>query len=301
LTDGVLPFVVEPPPAALADAAAGRAAHAWSLPAPLPIRRGMNAIYEAGEDVVLRVSRPTAPARVAIDLATVLTHLGVLVPQVVRPEPYVLGEIAVVAVERLVAVDEPVDWAAIGVMVQRVHDASPESLPHGLPTPRGLDFPWWRLDEVLESVADNLDDHVARTLRRCIDRHRDAVAAARSANAVVCHGDVHPGNVMMTSSGPVLLDWDLVCREHRAWDHAMLLRIGMWQGGDAPMYDAFSDGYGLDLRGDPVAEAFAELRLVAATLMRVRAGLVDRAAAAEAERRLRWWRGDPEAPMWQPM
>jgi hypothetical protein len=67
------------------------------------------------------------------------------------------------------------------------------------------------------------------------------------------------------------------------------------------MYDAFSDGYGLDLRGDPAAEAFAELRLVTATLMRVRAGITDPTAAAEAERRLRWWRSDPDAPLWQPM
>jgi hypothetical protein len=33
-------------------------------------------------------------------------------------------------------------------------------------------------------------------------------------------------------------------------------------------------------------------------LMRVRAGATDALAAAEAERRLRWWRGDPSAPTW---
>jgi hypothetical protein len=52
------------------------------------------------------------------------------------------------------------------------------------------------------------------------------------------------------------------------------------------------------MRGDGQAEAIAELRLVAATLMRVLAGRRDPAARAEAERRLRYWRGEPDAPQW---
>jgi hypothetical protein len=41
------------------------------------------------------------------------------------------------------------------------------------------------------------------------------------------------------------------------------------------------------------------LRNVAATLMRVRAGRHDPAVRQEAERRLRYWRGDPDAPQWR--
>ena len=44
--------------------------------------------------------------------------------------------------------------------------------------------------------------------------------------------------------------------------------------------------------------ALAELRLVAATLMRVTASIADPGAGAEAERRLRYWRGDADAPAW---
>jgi hypothetical protein len=51
--------------------------------------------------------------------------------------------------------------------------------------------------------------------------------------------------------------------------------------------------------GEPDADAFAELRLVAATLMRVRAGLDQPAAAAEARRRLRYWAGERYAPVWR--
>jgi hypothetical protein len=78
----------------------------------------------------------------------------------------------------------------------------------------------------------------------------------------------------------------------------MLLRLPRWGWPDA-WYDAFSSGYGRSLRDDPTARSIAELRLVAATLMRLRAALADPAAMVEAHRRLAYWRGDPDAPTWQ--
>jgi Ser/Thr protein kinase RdoA (MazF antagonist) len=115
---------------------------------------------------------------------------------------------------------------------------------------------------------------------------------------LVCHGDVHPGNVMQSIDGPVLLDWDLLCAAPAAWDHAPLMTwTGRW-GGEPGIYEAFAAGYGRSFRGDAVAEAISELRLVAATLMRVRAGRSDPAAAREAALRLRYWRGEQAAPMW---
>jgi hypothetical protein len=74
---------------------------------------------------------------------------------------------------------------------------------------------------------------------------------------------------------------------------------GRW-GGDPGIYDDFASGYGRTFRGDELAEAIAELRLVAATLMRVRAGRTNSAAAAEARLRLRYWRGEADAPQWSP-
>ena len=49
----------------------------------------------------------------------------------------------------------------------------------------------------------------------------------------------------------------------------------------------------IDFRRQPLRE------LVAATLMRVRAGMGDADAMVEARRRLRFWAGDPDAPMWR--
>ncbi len=99
--------------------------------------------------------------------------------------------------------------------------------------------------------------------------------------------------------GLLLLDWDLLCIGPAAWDHGPLMTWTERWGGEPGTYEAFAAGYGRSMRGDPVAEALAELRLVAATLMRLSAGRRQPGAAAEAEVRLRWWRGDPDAPAWQ--
>jgi hypothetical protein len=103
----------------------------------------------------------------------------------------------------------------------------------------------------------------------------------------------------MTADGPVLIDWDLMCTAPRGWDHAMLLTLAERWGGDPGAYPAFAAGYGASLADDTATRRYSELRNVAATLMRVRAGRTDPTARNEAERRLRFWRGDPGAPQWQ--
>jgi hypothetical protein len=78
----------------------------------------------------------------------------------------------------------------------------------------------------------------------------------------------------------------------------MLTTYATRWGGAADVYPAFARGYGRSLADDELTASIAALRNVAATLMRVRAGITDDAARAEAERRLRFWRGDPAAPQW---
>jgi len=41
----------------------------------------------------------------------------------------------------------------------------------------------------------------------------------------VCHGDFHPGNVLLTARGPVVIDWDLAGRGHSPADVARTVRL----------------------------------------------------------------------------
>jgi Ser/Thr protein kinase RdoA (MazF antagonist) len=152
----------------------------------------------------------------------------------------------------------------------------------------------------MHDVAGDLDNSSRTAIEAALARSVPLLDDQRERSWVICHGDVHPGNVIQSPDGPVLLDWDLLCRGPVAWDHAPLLTWTRRWGGDAGIYESFADGYGISLRDDPLAEALAELRLVAATLMRVRAARQDPAAADEAELRLRYWRGEPDAPQWHP-
>jgi hypothetical protein len=299
------PFVDQPvTDVAAADRAAGAARRAWHLDPPRRLRVGMNAIYTAG-DAVLRVGTPTVDATASIGLAEVLLEHGLHVPRPVRREVLAVDELQVTCWERIKAVDAPCDWHAVGAIVRRLHEIAPTEVPAAYPAPSPACFPWWNFDALLAATRDSIAAAPLEGLERAIARRRDwsrfgAGAGDDDAPAtVLCHGDVHPGNVVMSAQGPVLLDWDLLCQAPPGWDHAPMMTWGERWGGTGQEYPRFADGYGRSFRGDGWAEAFAELRLVAATLMRVRAGRSDPAAAEEAVRRLRYWAGEPAAPPWR--
>lgn len=280
-----------------ATAAAESAAQSWGLSAPEVLRCGMNAIFRC-DDVVLRVATPTAPASVSIELAEMLAEEGLRVPRPMRTDALVLDGFAVTAWEHVRSVNAAIDWQAVGAMVAQVQQLPIESLPVGLPRPSPTDFPWWDHEALLREVGSLIDSPAVAGIRAAVERHAGWRDFVGSPDLVVCHGDVHPGNVIMDDDGPVLIDWDLLCLAPRGWDHAPLMTWTERWGGAEGVYDAFAHGVGWDGRGDRHAEAFAELRLVAATLMRWKVAAANPDARAEAERRLAYWRGDPDAHQW---
>jgi hypothetical protein len=280
-----------------AEHVAGEVAGAWGLPAPKLLRHGMNSLYLAG-GVVVRVGAATAPAAVSHELARWLIDAGIPTVPPVDGLTADADGFAVTGWRFVRETRRAVDWHAVGVAVRQVHGLAVDEVPDGYPVPVPSTFPWWSFDELLEDVAGELDPAAYDALRSTIDVHRgwrDAVGRS----PVLCHGDVHPGNVLMSGSGAMLVDWDLMCVANPAWDHAMLTSFADRWGGDPHAYPAFAAGYGRSLADDELTTTLATLRNVAATLMRVRAGRTDPAAAAEAAARLRWWRGDPDAPVWR--
>jgi aminoglycoside phosphotransferase (APT) family kinase protein len=290
------PFVDQPvTDLGVAGRVAAEAAAYWGLGEPDLLRAGMNAIYRAG-DVVLRVSAPSVPAVASIELAEMLLGCGLAVTRPVRSDVVESSGLSATAWEHMESTGAPIDWHAVGRLVRRTHEIEPSELPTGYPLPRPDDFPWWNFPALLDDVSNVLDDAARRGLVAAIERWPDWADAS---GAVVCHGDVHPGNVIMAERGPVLIDWDLLCSAPAGWDHAPMMTWHTRWGGPASWYSDFATGYGRSMIGDPSAEAFAELRLVAATLMRLKAAMRNEAAMPEAMRRLAYWRGESDAPAWQ--
>lgn len=278
------------------DAVAALAARRWGLPQPVPLRRAMNALYRAG-DAVVRVGRTSVAPDAALELNDALHRAGVPVLRPLFADALVEGDLAATAWPYVAADRGRGDWSEVGRIVHLVHELAADALPAAYPLPHPRSFPWWDFETVLADVADEIDGAALAGLEDTIDRH-GGWADVAAGTEVVCHGDVHPGNVLVADGRTVLIDWDLMCWAPPGWDHAMLLTSAERWGGSPDVLPAFEHGYGRSLRDDPVTRSIASLRNVAATLMRVRAGRRDPAAHAEAERRLRFWRGDPDAPMW---
>ncbi len=276
------------------------------------IRRSMNAVYKvttANGPQIMRVSRPTDTTLPAIEFADYLRQNNFEVPSPMSHAPFRHDEIEITLWEYVEPdPDQLVDWQAIGLFVRRLHEINPANIAKFYPLPKAASFPWWNFDDLLAEMGPTLDSADCDILLERWHKLRPHFTAAQNIDLessvdppVLCHGDIHPGNVIVnrTTGRPVLIDWDLLSVAPREWDHAALLTWATRWGGQASTYSDFAHGYGSDFSNSDLANALAELRLLSATLMRWRAGLSTPAARVEAENRMKWWRQDPTAPMWQ--
>jgi len=180
-------------------------------------------------------------------------------------------------------------------MVRRIHSLRAD----GFELPSCVSFDHWHLEQRFDELSPALPTAAAvgiqPTLERWSSWRRDA-----GEHTVVCHGDVQPGNVVVTGAGPALIDFDLRCLAPAAWDHAALLTWEHRWNASAGTYAAFAAGYGRSMVDDRIGREFAELRLVAATLMCVIAAQSSPQRSVEADLRLLYWAGDSDSPRWTP-
>ena len=73
------------------------------------------------------------------------------------------------------------------------------------------------------NATDALDDAARAAVLSTLDRLPDG--------EVVCHGDLHPENVMLTARGPVVIDWLNASRGHALADVARTVVMIAWGGG----------------------------------------------------------------------
>lgn len=83
----------------------------------------------------------------------------------------------------------------------------------------------------LPALRDALESRIEKAPGLSGEEREGALAALRRLpdDSVVCHGDFHPDNVLMSPRGPIIIDWTDVHRGHPTADVAktsLLLRLG---------------------------------------------------------------------------
>lgn len=73
------------------------------------------------------------------------------------------------------------------------------------------------LGSLHERIAARIDESDAPELDK--QAAKDQLANLPDGNTL-CHGDFHPGNVLITARGPVVVDWSSACRGHAMGDVA---------------------------------------------------------------------------------
>ncbi|MCW2814792.1 MAG: hypothetical protein JWN84_2247 [Nocardioides sp.] len=151
---------------------------------------------------------------------------------------------------------EPRGWREVGSLLRRFHDET-----------AGLHLPDWTPLSRLPGVVGGLAPEDAAVL---LGARADLLAALSSVDSVVgvgaVHGDVSPGNVVVTADGPRLIDLDWVAAAPREHDLASAARRRASGELGRTEYAAFCRAYGADVRGWeglPVLDRIAELGAVA--------------------------------------
>jgi tRNA A-37 threonylcarbamoyl transferase component Bud32 len=83
---------------------------------------------------------------------------------------------------------------------------------HRMPPPEAFFLRGW-MDVSVRLSGDIVPKHTASGILALIDR-------LQQPGDGLCHGDIHPNNVIMTADGPRLIDWTFAIRAPAAFDHA---------------------------------------------------------------------------------
>ncbi len=290
------------PGGAAARTAEGIASELGRRPAAALVRSGANEVFTV-DDLVIRLAPPGVDVANHVRAASVLAGHGMAIPELVASG--VVNERAFTAWERVEADrGAGLDFRQLGAEIGRLHRIDPDAAAAEMALPWCDEAQWLDLDPILDAAeaADVVLPGDIGILRGCWEQLRSWGDRCRAAGGppVVCHGDVHPGNVIMRRGRPVVVDWDTICLGPPQWDHAALLTWSDRWDGEIGAYARFAAGYGADLAGDPLARDLARLRLLAPTVNLIARAAGNERYAAEARLRIRYWRGEDHPPAWTP-
>ena len=180
-------------------------------------------VFEFGRDAVVKVPRPEVPrhwAEIEAELTSVINKFGL-------PAPALLDVVTIdgrscIVLER---VDGPSMWdrmldrpADIPILIEEL--ATVQKLIHAAGLPIGLP------DLAARLVSKIID---CEQITEADREEAEHVTAELPSGAAILHGDLHPGNILLNPSGPMVIDWFDVSIGHPLADvirSSMLMRPG---------------------------------------------------------------------------
>jgi len=265
------------------------------------IRESMCSTFTSG-DVVIRVGHFGASPQAAAQLAEVLRRHDILVPNVVATFEVDEDKLGAIAYENIAETGHAIAWPEVGAMVKRLHTAlEVDEIPEEYPIAQPGNLPWWNFPDMISRLgaAEAVTAEELKVLRAAAEEGSGWAGLAIEPPHVVNHGDVHPGNLIMSDDGPMLIDWDLLSVGSSLWDHVPLRAWSSppWQG-SSEAYHAFAAGYGEVAWSSHDLDQVVQMRNLAATVLRLigTSGMEPR--DEEAARRLAYWVSPEMASPW---
>ena len=186
-------------------------------------------------------------------------------------------------------------WNRLGRCLRAMHDAElPPAVKQSLPKPDAIPGPEVLLRRLDDAGAYSGRDRILLELAETCRQQKPVFAkmprelpvppqAGGKPNPVLCHGDIHAGNVLLADTGGLyLLDWDDLFLAPREQD---LMFIGAGVGGrwNTPEETAyFYEGYGQTVV-DPAAVTRCRLQRIVADSLEL-LGLVQDTNSSRADR-----------------
>lgn len=258
---------------------------------------GENAVFAAG-DLVVKVARDAElldRARRELDVAAWLAEAGVPAVRAAEPDAVLVEGHPVTVWHRLPDPVRPAGARDVAELLRLVH-ALPTP-PFALPRRELLGG----VERWLRLAGDAIDPADAAFLRE----RRDGFAAAAAALTPhlppgPIHGDALPRNVHIGPDGPVLVDLETFSGDLREHDLVVMALSHDRYGLPDEDYDAFTAGYGWDVRHWPGCSLLRGARETASCAWVAQHAPSNPKALAEFQRRVAALREGDETVRWYP-
>lgn len=208
------------------------------LPEPVVVSALTTVVLRCGDHAV-KVYPPGTDAEHLARVRTALDGVSSVVLTTHAPVATAAGVVTVMPWIAGAEAHAAVGWREVGTLLRRFHAET-----------AGADLPAWAPLSRLPGQVAGLDPEHAAVL---LGARAELLTALSSVTSVVgvgaVHGDVSPGNVVLTPDGPRLIDLDWVAAAPREHDLASAARRRAAGEISRSAYAGFCRAYGADVRG----------------------------------------------------